>query len=392
MGDVRGYLDRLVDELKDAGRIRNRRIERAFQTVERHRFLRGFSRWDPATPRPIRVEFDPARPSEEALRVIYSDQALGTRFRDGLPSSSSTQPSIMADMLEALAPAPGMRVLEVGTGTGYNAALLAEIVGDEGSVVTQDIDLGIAAEATDALRAAGYGSVRVVAGDGAEGVSEGAPFDRILVTVGCPDVSRRWQEQLTEDGRIVVPLEHAGLHPLVTLTKHDERLEGRFFAWSAFIPIRGHLHQELPWPAALRREGGTQAAKELPAWDGFGTGTPIPGWGIPRDVMDFFLFLALSDWRAVALPPPPSSIQDRWEVGLIDSSGSALAGSGGIRVSGSQDLLPDLMRHHESWAAAGCPALEDWHVTLTAHDAETRTPADLAVERANYRQVVTRAT
>jgi hypothetical protein len=234
--------------------------------------------------------------------------------------------------------------------------------------------------------------VRVVAGDGAEGVSEGAPFDRILVTVGCPDVSRRWQEQLTEDGRIVVPLEHAGLHPLVTLTKHDERLEGRFFAWSAFIPIRGHLHQELPWPAALRREGGTQAAKELPAWDGFGTGTPIPGWGIPRDVMDFFLFLALSDWRAVALPPPPSSIQDRWEVGLIDSSGSALAGSGGIRVSGSQDLLPDLMRHHESWAAAGCPALEDWHVTLTAHDAETRTPADLAVERANYRQVVTRAT
>jgi protein-L-isoaspartate(D-aspartate) O-methyltransferase len=104
--------------------------------VERHRFLRGFSRWDPATPRPIRVEFDPARPSEEALRVIYSDQALGTRFRDGLPSSSSTQPFIMADMLEAFAPAPGMRVLEVGTGTGYNAALLAEIVGDEGSVVT----------------------------------------------------------------------------------------------------------------------------------------------------------------------------------------------------------------------------------------------------------------
>jgi protein-L-isoaspartate(D-aspartate) O-methyltransferase len=391
-GDIRGSLDRLVDELKDAGRIRDRRIERAFRTVERHRFLRGFSRWDPANSRPVPVDFDPVRPSENALGIIYSDQALGTRFRDGLPSSSSSQPSVMADMLEALAPAPGMRVLEIGTGTGYNAALLAEIVGDEGSVVTQDIDPGIAAEATDALRAAGYGSVRVVARDGAEGVSEAAPLDRILVTVGCPDLSPRWQEQLTGEGRIVVPLEHAGLHPLVTLAKHDEGLVGRFFAWSAFIPIRGLLHQELPWPAALRREGGTQPATELPAWDGFGTGTPIPGWGIPRDVIDFFLFLALSDWRAVALPPPPSSIQDRWEVGLTDSSGSALAGSGGIRASGSQDLLPDLMRHHESWEAAGCPALEDWHVTLTSHDAETRTPADLAVERANYRQVVTRAT
>ena len=391
-GDVRRYLDRLVDELKDSGRIRTGRIERAFRTVERHRFLPGFSRWDPATSSPVPVEFDPARPSENSLGIIYSDQALGTRFRDGLPSSSSSQPSVMADMLEALALGPGMRVLEIGTGTGYNAALLAEIVGDEGSVVTQDIDRGIAAEATDALRAAGYGSVRVVARDGAEGVSEAAPFDRILVTVGCPDVSPRWQEQLTEDGRIVVPLEHAGLHPLVTLTKHDERLGGRFFAWSAFIPIRGLLHQELPWPAALLREGGTEAATKVPAWVGFGTGTPIPGWGIPRDVMDFFLFLALSDWRAVALPPPPSSIQDRWEVGLIDPSGSALARSGGIRASGSQDLLSDLMRHHESWEAAGCPALEDWHITLTSHDAEPRTPADLAVERANYRQVVTRAT
>jgi len=278
-GDVRGYLDWLVDELEHAGRIRNRRIERAFRTVERHRFLRGFSRWDPATSRPVPVEFDPARPSENALGIIYSDQALGTRFRDGLPSSSSSQPSVMADMLEALAPGPGMRVLEIGTGTGYNAALLAEIVGDEGSVVTQDIDPGIAAEATYALRAAGYGSVRVVARDGAEGVSEAAPFDRILVTVGCPDLSPRWQEQLTGEGRIVVPLEHAGLHPLVTLAKHDEGLVGRFFAWSAFIPIRGLLHQELPWPAALLSEDGTEPAEEVPGWDGFGTGTPIPGWG-----------------------------------------------------------------------------------------------------------------
>lgn len=75
--DVRGYLDRLVDELKDSGRIRNRRIERTFRTVERHRFLWGVCRWDPATSRPVPVEFDPARPSENALGFIYSDQALG---------------------------------------------------------------------------------------------------------------------------------------------------------------------------------------------------------------------------------------------------------------------------------------------------------------------------
>jgi protein-L-isoaspartate(D-aspartate) O-methyltransferase len=390
-GDVHEHLDRLVHELKDGGRIRTALVERAFRTVERHRFLRGFSRWDPATSLPVPVAFDPARPSEEALRVIYSDQALGTRFRDGLPSSSSSQPSVMADMLEVLELEAGMRVLEIGTGTGYNAALLAEIVGSRGSVVTQDIDAGIAAEAEEALLAMGYGSVRVVARDGAEGVPEDAPFDRILVTVGCPDLSFRWQEQLTEQGRIVLPLEHAGLHPLVMVTKGNEGLEGRFFGWTAFIPIRGLLHQELPWPAVFVRDQQTDAAQELPGWGGFGIGTPIPGWGIPRDVMDFFLFLALTDQRAAALPPPPSAIGDRWEVGLMDSSGWALAGSGGIRASGNGDLLSDLMRHHDSWEAAARPAIEDWHTAFTSRNAGAKTPAGLVVERANYRQVVTPA-
>jgi protein-L-isoaspartate(D-aspartate) O-methyltransferase len=337
----------------------------------------------------VPVAFDPARPSEEVLRVIYSDQALGTRFRDGLPSSSSSQSSVVADMLEALELEPGMRVLEIGTGTGYNAALLAEIVGNRGSVVTVDIDAGIAAEAEEALLAMGYGSVQVVVRDGAEGVPGDAPFDRILVTVGCPDLSLRWQEQLTEEGRMVVPLEHAGLHPLVMLTKGNEGLEGRFFAWTAFIPIRGLLHQELPWPAVFVRDQ-KHTARKLPAWDGFGIGTPIPGWGIPGDVMDFFLFLALTDRRAVALPPPPSSIGDRWEVGLTDSSGSALAGSGGIRASGDQDLLSDLMRHRDSWEATGRPAIEDWRIAFSPRNGGTKTPVGLVVERANYRQVVTR--
>jgi len=390
MGVVHQHLDRLVDELKDGGRIRTALVERAFRTVERHRFLREFSRWDPATSQPVPVQFDPARPSEEVLRVIYSDQALGTRFRDGLPSSSSSQPSVMADMLEALELEPGMRVMEIGTGTGYNAALLAEIVGSRGSVVTEDIDPGSAAEAEEALGAIEHGSVRVVARDGAEGVPEDAPFDRILVTVGCPDFSIRWHEQLTEEGRMVVPLEHAGLHPLVLLTKGSQGLEGRFFAWTAFIPIRELLHQELPWPTVYVREQ-KDGARKLPPWDGFGIGTPIPGWGIPRDVMDFFLFLALTDRRAVALPPPPSSIGDRWEVGITDSSGSALAGSGGIRASGDQDLFSDLVRHHDSWEEAARPAIEDWHMTFTSGNAGTKTPVGLVVERANYRQVVTRA-
>lgn len=386
MRDAQQYLDRLVDELRDGGRIRSQAIERAFRAVQRHRFLREFSLWDPETSKPVPVEFDPKEPSDDALRTIYSDQALGTRFREGMPTSSSSQPSIMADMLEALAPEPRMRVLEIGTGTGYNAALLAEIVGKHGLVATLDIDADISADAEGPLENANYEQVRVLARDGAEGLPEASPFDRILATVGCPDVAPAWHEQLAEGGRLVAPLEHAGLHPLVSLTKRGELLQGRFVGWSAFIPIRGLLHQQLPWPDVVLREGERDAFAESPAWDGFGTGPPLPGWGVPHEVMDFFLFLALSDRRAVALPPPPSSIGGRWEVGLHGSSGSALAGASGLRRGGDPGLFSDLTSHHESWLAAGCPVLEDWLVTLAAHNVEG---ARFLVEREHYNETVT---
>jgi hypothetical protein len=86
MRDVQQYLDRLVDELRDGGRIRSQAIERAFRAAQRHRFLREFSMWDPETSKPVPVEFDPKEPSDEALRTIYSDEALGTRFREGVPT------------------------------------------------------------------------------------------------------------------------------------------------------------------------------------------------------------------------------------------------------------------------------------------------------------------
>lgn len=384
---TRSHLRRLVKELKDGGWIRSAAVERAFRRVERHQFLRDFSRWDPETSHPVPVPFDPSQPSEEALAVIYSNEALGTRFTNGLPRSSTSQPSVMADMLEALALKPGMRVLEVGAGTGYNAALLADIVGGYGHVVSVEVDRDIAEDAEGALRSSGYGLVRVVGGDGAEGVPEEAPFDRIVVTVGCPDLSPRWEEQLASEGRIVLPLEHAGLHPLVALTKTSEGLEGRFFAWAAFIPIRGMLEQQLPWLVGVHRMNETEAV-ESPIWDGFGSGTPIPGWGIPRDVMDFFLFLALLDPRADALPPRPSSIADRWEVGLADLSGTALAGPGSIRTTGDPALTSALMAHHRAWQSSGRPGIEDWQLTFTPRGQGRESTATFVLNRSNYRQEV----
>src|SRR5262249_17070828 len=141
---------------------------------------------------------------DEAYRY---DAVIPTHFDDsGLPISSSSAPNIMATMLEQLDIAPGMRVLEIGAGTGYNAALLGRLVGDSGTVTSIDLDPPVVAEAREHLRAAGVANVRVGAGDGWLGAPLDDPFDRIIATVGVWEVSPHWFDQLRPGGVLVLPL------------------------------------------------------------------------------------------------------------------------------------------------------------------------------------------
>src|SRR5260370_11222593 len=112
------------------------------------------------------------------LRAAYADIAIPTHWEDGVPVSSASQPAIVALMLEQLRVEPGMRVLEVGAGTGYNAALLAELAGPHGRVVTLDIDAEIVAEARAHLDAAGETGGRRIAPARAPGRPPPAPPDR----------------------------------------------------------------------------------------------------------------------------------------------------------------------------------------------------------------------
>lgn len=121
------------------------------------------------------------------------------RFGARMPASSTTQPSLVADMLELLELTRGVRVLEVGAGTGYNAALLAELVGDQRLVITVDVAEDVMAQTRRLLAGAGYPGITVLCRDGFDGVPERAPFDRIVATVGCADISPHWAEQLASE-------------------------------------------------------------------------------------------------------------------------------------------------------------------------------------------------
>ncbi|MEV0240901.1 methyltransferase domain-containing protein [Streptomyces sp. NPDC050674] len=207
----------------------------AFATVPRHLFVpyyyvgaaRGYERRWGESP-------DPGA-RERWLRGAYEDTPLATRLRDGELLSSSSQPSLMADMLVALGVADGHTVLEIGAGTGYNAALLSHRLGDD-KVTTVDLDPEITESARRHLAAAGHHPV-VVTGDGARGVPERAPFDRIIATCALNTVPRAWIAQCRPGGRILVPLA-TGL--IVLTVAGAGHAEGRFLHTPAyFVPLRG---------------------------------------------------------------------------------------------------------------------------------------------------------
>lgn len=225
----------LINALCTQGRIHSPHLERAFRATPRHLFLPGVP-----------------------LDHVYRDGPVVTKWVENMPISSSSQPTSMAIMLEALDLRPGQRVMEIGAGVGYNAALMAHLVGATGHVVTIDVDEDIVNAARDHLRAVGMERIEVICGDGGLGYAAGALYDRIIVTAGANDIATAWWDQLAAGGRIVVPI--TGIDPrqgnqmLLALDAMGDHLAGRVVSTMRFVPMRGAIEAEAdPDPAVLER-------------------------------------------------------------------------------------------------------------------------------------------
>ncbi len=367
---ISASVDRLVSELESSGALRSDAVRRAFRRVERHRFVTRWYRcsidghrvaWSPES-------IDPQAPDAESLRSIYSDLPLVTRVDGASPISSSTSPRLMASMLEALDLRPGMRVLEIGTGTGYNAALLAEILGDARSVYTVDLRDDVVDDARASLREEGYGDVRVASRDGYWGFEEGAPFDRIVATVGCADTSPHWFEQLAADGRLLIPLQHGILHPLVSIVRGSGTTcgVGRVVGSSSFMTSGGALRWVNPWQSYRIAGLRMQSTWNRP------TPAGLPASGLPEDALgdathqDFHFFLSLCS-------------RELWYsgsgYGLADPGAGAavVICAGGVRgfarpeSGGALDLLyARLLAIADAWRNLGRPRAGDYELLFTS--------------------------
>ncbi|MFF0740503.1 methyltransferase, FxLD system [Streptomyces sp. NPDC004111] len=207
----------LVDKIRKDGYAQNPAVEDALRSVERHRFV-------PDTP----------------LERAYANAPVNIKYdTDGTSISCASQPGVVALMLDQLDVQPGERILELGAGSGYNAALLAHLVGDAGHVTTIDVDEDLVAGARMHLASAGYTNVEALTRDGALGHAEGAPYDRIIATVGAHGVPHAWIEQLAPDGRLLVPQRLKGS---VARSIAYEQRGGRWTSVSSkmnsFMPLR----------------------------------------------------------------------------------------------------------------------------------------------------------
>jgi protein-L-isoaspartate(D-aspartate) O-methyltransferase len=205
----------LISNLHRTGVLRSPRVRAAMQAVPRHCFV-------------------PELPLEEA----YADRAVPIKMHGDTIVSSISQPGMIAQMLELLAAEAGDRVLEIGTGSGYNAALLAELVGASGRVTTIELDRDLAERARATLEQLGYGNVNVLVDDGTRPCAS-ERYDRLVVTARTDDIAAAWWEALHEGTRLVVPLllESAGEYA-VGFVKHNQRLQSVGAHPCAFIELR----------------------------------------------------------------------------------------------------------------------------------------------------------
>jgi len=361
----------LVEKLRRDGVLRDEAVERALRAVPRHLFL-------------------PDAPLEDA----YSDNAILTHEEDGMPISSASQPAIVAIMLQQLGIEPGMRILEVGAGTGYNAALLAELTGPTGHVTTIDIGEEIAAEAREHLDLAGYGRVRVIVADGASGWPEDAPYDRIELTVGATDITPAWYEQLAEGGLLTLPLWLGMSDASVAFRKRGGALYSESLAPCGFMRLRGSEKSAVRWIALGNGMTlGSDEAERL--------AEPIKALlaAHPRRKLHFKTDPSLVHWlglrglRLVIIGPDAhrrSFVRPRIRYGVYaeGADGPSLcvfAARLPMLVSfGGRAAERQIVDVAEQWQATRRIPLEQWRITAWPHGTEMGPPP---LQAGTYRQV-----
>ncbi|WP_017569824.1 methyltransferase domain-containing protein [Nocardiopsis halotolerans] len=332
------------------------RIREVFAKVPRHLFIP-----DQVWPGLVGPSLDRNTDPEGWADQVYTDAPVITQVNEGcdgpanVPTSSSSAPSVMATMLEAAGVKPGHRVLEIGTGTGFNTALLCELVGTQGQVVTIEVDPSVLKRARRALEAAGYAPATFLS-DGVDGHPSGAPFDSVIATCALVRVPAEWMRQTRPGGVIVTPWAPGvtlpgGMMAQLVVGAGANLAQGRFVGNADFM--------------SLRDQRGRRGAP--PDHDAIADRT----WTLTGDARDLVLdgagpqLALMNPGTAMGFQPLPGKERSCVWLSAVDSpSWARLYADGRVEQGGPDRLGERIITAREWWRAQGSPDLTEYGLTV----------------------------
>lgn len=356
------YQQRLIEQIRAAQPLSDQ-VASAMLQVPRHAFLSRYYIHTPGTRAWVPQE---QQDTADWYDHLYQNEGLVTQVdAHGRTLSSSSQPGIMARMLDALDLHPGLRVLEIGTGTGYNAALVATLVGDPHLVTTIDLDAEVILQATQHIPTVVGEGMTIVQGHGQDGYAPHAPYDRIMVTASTFHIPDTWLDQLAPGGILVgiIQPESAPLGAMIQATRQADQLCGSVIHPASFMPLR-----DASYPKRTRfMKHDTLVNTPFPA-----AGSLFPPRLLREDPhFAFFLYASLPDLSVFEKPQPGEIVyaQRGHPEGLVVFRQGIVALHG--NPSTAHALWTRLVRLYGFWLHCGQPPITAYQFQKERHQDQT---------------------
>lgn len=357
--------------------------QQAFLKTPRHAFIKRYRHWGTKDWQAISEEN-----LEEHLATLYGNNALPLFGDDDndVPSTIS-QPSFVMRMLDMLQLQPGQRVFELGAGSGWNAALMGRLVGSTGQVYSLEIIPEVAKMAMDTIEQWEIKNVHILQGDGGDGYSAGAPYDRAIFTAGSYDLPRCFHEQIKEGGLLLIVIKSEGGGDILFLLRktadHFESLEAML---CGFVQLTGKYKldslesiavEKLPEWAALQ----SQRLSQTPFWWG-GKGRD----GFVWRTLGFRSFLGITEplFRTFKVEKSETRPRDEHYFGLWDQAQHSLvlAKEEGLIAYGSPFAKERLLEKIKLWVDLGMPSASSFALRVY--------PANVPLTAGKHQWIVTR--
>ena len=331
--------------------------QKAYLETPRHQFVRRYRRWGVK-------EWSEVNEGnlEEHLATLYSDRALILFGEDDndVPSTIS-QPSFVLRMLDMLQLEPGQKIFELGTGSGWNAALMGNLVAPNGCVYSLELIPEVAQTASATMDALGIKNVNVIEGDAGEGYAAGAPYDRAIFTAGAYDLPHAFFEQIKEDGLLLIVIKsEGGGDTLFLLRKEHDHFESMEAMPCGFVQMRGKYQLESWKPTDLEALPEWSELQQKPVgtkpfwWGGKGKGD------FPWRTLGVRAFLGITEpsFRAFKTEKPDKQLREEYYFGLWEQEQKSLViAKDDLLLSYGNSIAEEhLIKRLEQWVKLGMPS------------------------------------